>query len=108
MIRISILLFSAGIMYAACCQPGALSTDDKMIKKTRLYQDMYQGSRDAIYRAASFIAKEGGPPPDETTQKALAAHRTRAAKWLKSQSDIEALDMRYIEFTERWSPVFPD
>ncbi|MFN4079875.1 MAG: hypothetical protein ACK4NS_03150 [Saprospiraceae bacterium] len=79
-----------------------------MIKKTQLYQDLYQNSREAMYRAMSFIEKQGGPPLSGTTKKALKAHRPQAAKWLKTQANHASINETYVEFVRIWSPIFPD
>lgn len=73
-----------------------------------LREDLAHGSRDARYRAASFVARQGGPglPQAAADAAALDAARPTLLAWLDAQPDPQALAQAYVQFVEHWSPVF--
>lgn len=75
-----------------------------------LYRDLTEGARDAMYRAMSYVALRGGPPisgPADDLAN-LRAHRAGMLGWLQAQPDLATLVQEYLEYRERWSPVFKD
>lgn len=78
------------------------------IRESRLYQDVHLDHRDAMYRAMTFIARQGGPPLPGDTKEVLAAHREHARDWLLAQEDPGDLLSSYERFVQIWSPVFLD
>jgi hypothetical protein len=81
---------------------------DKYIRESRLYQDLYLNHRDAMYRAITFIANNGGPGYSGDTKAELIAHRDQAHAWLIAQENLDELFAAYASFVARWSPVFPE
>lgn len=75
-----------------------------------LHDDLSSTSADATYRAMSFIARHDGPeivgPADDFAN--LVAHRAGMLAWLQSRHDRATLENEYLEYRERWSPVFKD
>jgi hypothetical protein len=61
-----------------------------------------------MYRAMTFIARQGGPDVPGDTQEVLAAHRLQALAWLLAQGEPGDLLAAYDRFLQQWSPVFPD
>lgn len=78
------------------------------IRESRLYRDLHLDHRDAMYRAMTFIARNGGPPVPGDAKEALAAHRERARDWLLAREAPGDLLADYESFVQTWSPVFPD
>ena len=81
---------------------------DKLVRESRLYQDVNIDHRDAMYRAMTFIARRGGPLLPGDAKEVLIAHRERARNWLLAQEEPGDLLTAYECFLERWSPVFLD
>lgn len=75
-----------------------------------LYQDLLSRSRDPMYRAMCYIARQGGPkivgPADDLVN--LKAHRGAMIAWLRVQDNLQTLVQDYGEYRERWSPFFKD
>ena len=80
----------------------------KLIRESWLYQDLDLDHRDSMYRAMTFIAQRGGPPPAGNTKEALIAHREQARDWLLAQKEPGDLLAAYERFRRVWSPVFLD
>jgi hypothetical protein len=80
----------------------------KLIRDSRLYQDLDLNHRDSMYRAMSFIAQQGGPRPPGNQKEALIGHRERARDWLLAQKEPGDLLAAYERFRRTWSPVFLD
>lgn len=63
-----------------------------------------------MYRAMSYIARQGGPkivgPADDLTN--LKAHRGTMLAWLQTQHDPQRLAEDYVQYRKRWSPFFKD
>jgi hypothetical protein len=78
----------------------------KLIRDSRLYQDLDLNHRDSMYRAMTFIAQQGGPPPPGDRKDDLTAHRERARDWLLAQEEPGDLLATYERFRRAWSPVF--
>jgi hypothetical protein len=81
---------------------------DTLVRQSRLYGDLHRDHRDAMYRAMTFIERQGGPPLAGDTTEVLVAHRERALTWLLLQPEPGDLLAAYESFAERWSPVFPE
>lgn len=81
---------------------------DSLVPESRLYQDVYLDHRDAMYRATTFIARQGGPSLPGDAMEVLIAHRERARDWLLAQEEPKDLLASYESFLKTWSPVFPD
>ena len=81
---------------------------DRLIQKSRLYQDLYLDHRDTMYRAMTFIARNGGPLPAGDTKEVLAEHRERDRDWLLVQEKPGDFLAAYEHFLQSWSPVFKD
>jgi len=81
-----------------------------VLESCSLYQDLMSEARDPMYRAMSYIARQGGPkilgPADELAN--LKAHRAAMAAWLQAQEDVQRLAEDYAQYRVRWSPVFRD
>lgn len=75
-----------------------------------LGDDLMSPSRDAAYRAMSFVARAGGPhiagSPDDRTN--LMDQREGMRAWLEAQADRERLESEYLRFRKEWSPIFRD
>lgn len=75
-----------------------------------LCDDLMSASRDAAYRAMSFVARAGGPriagSPDDRTN--LMAQRAGMHAWLAAQPDRARLESDYLQFRKEWSPIFKD
>lgn len=80
----------------------------RLILKSKLYKDLYLNHRDTMYRAMTFIAQNGGPPPSANIEEALVAHRESARDWLLVQKAPSDLLVAYKHFLQSWSPVFLD
>jgi hypothetical protein len=78
------------------------------IRESWLYRDLHLDHRDAMYRATTFIARQGGPPVPGDAKETLAAHRKQARDWLLAQEDPGDLLVAYERFVQSWSPVFSD
>lgn len=78
------------------------------IRESRLYRDLHLDHRDAMYRATTFIARQGGPPVPGDTKETLAAHREQFRDWLLTYEGPGDLVAAYERFVQSWSPVFPD
>jgi hypothetical protein len=81
---------------------------DKLVRESQLYQDLDLNHRDAMYRAMTFIARRGGPPPPGDKKDVLTAHRARARAWLLAQEEPGDLLAIYESFRRSWNPVFLD
>lgn len=75
-----------------------------------LHDDLTGKSHDAIYRAMSFIAKQGGPQIDGSVDdfENLVAHRACMLAWLQAHHEPTTLANGYLAFRDRWSPIFKD
>jgi hypothetical protein len=82
------------------------TADRRAIRESSLYRDLELDHRDAMVRAATFIARHGGPPVPGDTMDALRAHREPAKAWLLAQEGPGPLLADYDRFLEHWSPVF--
>lgn len=78
------------------------------IRESWLYRDLHLDHRDAMYRAMTFIARQGGPLVPGDAKETLAAHREQARDWLLAQEDPGDLLVAYERFVQSWSPVFSD
>jgi hypothetical protein len=76
--------------------------------QSRLYKDLYLDHRDAMYRALTFIERQGGPAVSGDTKEALMSQRDLARDWLFAQTAPQRLLREYEQFAKNWSPVFPD
>ncbi len=76
------------------------------IRESRLYKDLYLDHRDGMYRAMTFIAREGGPPLPGDAKEVLIAHRDRACDWLLAHGGGGDLLAAYERFLQHWNPVF--
>ena len=84
------------------------SRSDMGVRESRLYQDVYLDHRDAMFRATTFIARQGGPRLSGDAKEILIAQRERARDWLLAQEEPDDLLAAYECFLERWNPVFLD
>ena len=84
--------------------------DQTIIRNSSLYEDLNSDSRDAMYRAMTYIGRADGPsidgPPDDLEN--LQANRQPMIEWLLNLQDPKETLDGYIEFKELWSPIFPD
>ena len=77
---------------------------------SQLQQDLTAGTRDATYRAMSFIARRGGPHIKGVAGNLadLDGQRVDMLAWLKAQPRLPALAADYLCHCEQWSPIFRD
>lgn len=78
------------------------------LESSRLYQDLHLDHRDAMYRAMTFIERQGGPPLPGDRLEMLTAQRAVALDWLRAQRPAGELLAAYERFVRLWSPVFPE
>jgi hypothetical protein len=80
------------------------------LPQSELYRDLMTDARDSLYRAMTYLYRYGGPsiegPSDQLAN--LQANRAKMISWLESQKDRKWIAVEYIEFKQRWSPIFPD
>jgi hypothetical protein len=88
-------------------EPSTMQKPDSLLQR-----DLTSDSRDAIYRALSFIARNGGPKVPvgmlNLAQWKQAARPSLA--WLQDQSPerVNEMEARYKEYIDKWSPSFTD
>jgi hypothetical protein len=66
--------------------------------------------RAAMCRAMSYIASQGGPRINGSTEDLanLEAQRGSTLTWLQAQPDLSTLADGYLRYCEQWSPIFKD
>lgn len=85
-------------------------SDADEYSNSSLYLDLTADSRDAMYRAMSYIQRCGGPSIVGSADDLLdlRVNRARHLDWLSGRQGVARIIGEYEEFRKRWSPVYTD
>lgn len=80
------------------------------IRDNDLYQDLTADSRDSMFCAMSYIERRGGPSIAGASRDVatLLAMREPMEEWLLAQAERDSIASDYLEYRDRWNPVFED